>query len=314
MVWGRSQNTAGAEDASLRTMTDPWIDSCRGSVAAWEVDHVGHFTVAYYHQRIEDAGFAVLEALGLGPAYVRSERRGCLTTDCYVRYLHELRGGDIYHVRSGVLAIEEAALVFGHVLFESASGGICTTVEQRVVHGDLATDEPIALAAAQRRAAEAHRVDWQVPPPERWARPRGDEGFIDGALDSVKPSEMNVLGQSALSHYIHRFSASGGHLMAAFGMTPAYMRAEQRGLSTFEFQLSVAGPLRSGDLVRVQSALVHVGNSSLRFFHRMTNTRTGEQVATLEQSGVHLDREARRPVALPDALRSKALAMLAPTA
>src|SRR6266851_4783358 len=145
-------------------MTDPWIDSCRGGVPAWEVDHVGQFTVAYYHQRIEDAGFAALEALGLGPAYARSEGRDCLTTDCYVRYLHELRGGDIYHVRSGVRAIEEEALVFGR-------GG--------------------------------------------------------------------------LAHYIHRFSASGGHLMAAFGMTPAYMRAEQRGLSTFEFQLSVVGPLRS---------------------------------------------------------------------
>ena len=94
---------------------------------------------------------------------------------------------------------------------------------------------------------------------------------------------------------------------------PAYMRAEQRGLSTFEFQLSVDGPLRSGDLVRVQSALVHVGNSSLRLFHRMTNARTGVQVATLEQSGVHLDREARRSVPLPDGLRSKAVAMLALT-
>jgi acyl-CoA thioester hydrolase len=62
--------------------------------------------------------------------------------------------------------------------------------------------------------------------------------------------------------------------------------------------------------VRVQSALVHVGNSSLRLFHRMTDARTGGQVATLEQSGVHLDREARRSVPLPDALRSKAVAML----
>ena len=294
-------------------MTDPWIDSCRGGVAAWEVDHVGHFTVAYYHQRIEDAGFAALEALGLGPAYARSEGRDCLTTDCYVRYLHELRGGDIYHVRSGVLAIEEEALVFGHRLFESASGALCTTVEQRVAHVDVQTDEPIALAAAQRRAAEAHRVDWQEPPPERRPRPRGDEGFVDGCLDTVKPSEMNVLGRGGLAHYVHRFSASGGHLMAAFGMTPAYMRAEQRGLSTFEFQLSVVGPLRSGDLVRVQSALVHVGKSSLRLFHRMTNARTGAPAATLEQSGVHLDREARRSVPLPEALRSKAVAMLALT-
>ena len=86
------------------------------------------------------------------------------------------------------------------------------------------------------------------------------------------------------------------------------------GLSTFEFQLSVTAPLNAGDLVRVQSALVHVGNSSFRLFHRMTNARTGGKIATLEQSGVHLDREARRSVPLPDALRSKAVAMLAPTA
>jgi acyl-CoA thioester hydrolase len=282
-------------------------------VAAWEVDHVGHFTVAYYHQRIEDAGFAVLEALGLGPTYTRSENRGCFTTDCHVRYLHELRGGDIYHIQSGVLVIEATALVFGHKLFDSASGVLCTTVTQRVGHLDMATGAPIALAAASRRAAEAHRIDWQEPPPERRPRPIGDEGFVDGVLDTVEPREMNILGRSALAHYIHRFSASGGHLMAAFGMTPAYMRTEQRGLSTFEFQLAIAGPLRPGDLVRVQSALVHVGSSSLRLFHRMTNRRTGEEVATLEQSGVHLDREARRSAPLPDALRSKAQAMVAPT-
>jgi acyl-CoA thioester hydrolase len=295
-------------------MTDSWIDSCRGSVAAWEVDHVGHFTVAYYHQRIEDAGFAVVETLGLGPDYSGSPGRGCVTTACDVRYVHELRGGDIFHVKSGVISTEEVAIVLGHRLFESASGTLCTTVEQRVVRVDLATDEPVALAAAQRRAAEAHRVDWQEPRPERRPRPKGDSGFVEGSLDTVKQSEMNVLGRGALSHYIHRFSASGGHAMAAFGMTPAYMREEQRGLSTFEFQLSISAPLRSGDVVRVQSALVHVGNSSLRLFHRMTNAHTGGEIATLEQSGVHLDREARRSVPLPDALRSKAVAMLAPTA
>jgi acyl-CoA thioester hydrolase len=289
------------------------IETCRGSVTAWEVDHVGHFTVAYYHQRIEDAGFVLLEALGLGPTYVQSQGRGCPTTECLVRYQRELRGGDIYHVRSGVVAVEDAALVLGHKLFDSSSGVLCTTVEQRVAHAGLAEGAPIPLAAASRRAAEAHRVDWQEPPRERRPQPQGDERFIDGALDTVKPSEMGLLGRGALQHYIHRFSASGGHLMAAFGMTPAYMRTEQRGLSTFEFQLAISGPLRSGDLVRVQSALVHIGNSSLRLFHRMTNVRTGAELATLEQSGVHLDREARRPAPLPDALRSKALAMLAPT-
>ena len=95
-------------------MTDPWIDSCRGGVAAWEVDHVGHFTVAYYHQRIEDAGFAAL-----GGAWARSdvegaERRGCLITDCYVRYLTS-RAAATSITSERRLAIEETALVFGHM-------------------------------------------------------------------------------------------------------------------------------------------------------------------------------------------------------
>jgi len=294
-------------------MTNPWIDSCRGSVPAWEVDHVGHFTVAYYHQRIEDAGLVVLETLGLGPRSSLQEGRGCATTDCHVRYLHELRGGDIYHVQSGVLAVEDAALVLAHRLFDSASGALCTTVRQRVAHLELATDKAIPLGGAARSAALAHQVQWEEPEPERRPRPRGDAGFIDGTLDTVKPSEMSVLGRAGLSHYIHRFSASGGHLMAAFGMSPAYMRSELRGLSTFEFQLAITGALRAGDVVRVQSALAHVGNSSLRLFHRMLNARSGELLATLEQSGVHLDRDARRPTPLPEALRAKARALLAPT-
>ena len=43
-------------------------------------------------------------------------------------------------------------------------------------------------------------------------------------------------------------------------------------------------------------------------------SQTPDVDALLEQSGVHLDREARRSVPLLDALRSKAVAMLAPTA
>jgi acyl-CoA thioester hydrolase len=294
-------------------MTDPWVESCRGSVAAWEVDHVGHFTVAYYHQRIEDAGFALLERLGLGPGDLRGQGRGCVTADCFVRYLGELRGGDIYHIQSGVIAVEEAALVLGHRLYDTARGIACTTVEQRVVHVHLATRQPVALEEARRRAADAHRVAWTEPSRERRPRPRGDDGFVDGARDTVKPAEMSVLGEAGLAHYIHRFSASGAHLLAAFGMTPAYMREAQRGLSTFEFQLAITGPLRPGDAIRVQSALVHVGSSSLRLFHLMTQARTGEGLATLEQFGVHLDRKTRRPAPLPETLRAKALALLAPT-
>ncbi|HXH82545.1 MAG TPA: thioesterase family protein, partial [Candidatus Tectomicrobia bacterium] len=58
----------------------------------------------------------------------------------------------------------------------------------------------------------------------------------------------------------------------------------------------------------------HVGTSSLRVVHVMTDDRTGARAATLEQFGVHLDMDTRRPAPLPDTLRERAKALLAPTA
>lgn len=273
-----------------------WLETYRGTVFRWEVDHNDHLTVAYYFSRIADAGAGLLGAIGLGAGEAR-------TTDCFVRYQRELRVGDIMHAESGVISVSGDALVLGHKLFDSGAGTLCTTVEQHV-------RTPAPLAAEAGRAALARRVDWDGPPRERRAPPDGLAGFRDSARDIVKPGELDLSGGPALSHYIHRFSAANGHAIAAFGMTPAYMRAERRGFSTFEFQLELGGALRPGDGVRVRSGVRHVGNSSLRLLHVMMREPGDEIVATLEQSGVHFDQEARRPTPLPEELRERVRALL----
>ena len=131
-----------------------------------------------------------------------------------------------------------------------------------------------------------------------------------GARDAVKPSEVDPRGRLALSAAVHRFSAANGHVLAAFGITPRYMRQQNRGFSTFEFQLGFESGVRVGDPLLVKSALTHVGNSSMRILHVMSDLRSGERVATLEQSGVHLDLDARRPAPLPAPLRAAALKLL----
>jgi acyl-CoA thioesterase FadM len=278
------------------------------------VDHNDHLTVAYYFARVADAGLGLLEAIGLGGDYVERAGRACVTADCYARYQRELRVGDIMHVESGVIAVEPDGLLLGHKLFNSGTGEVCTTIEQHVRHVRTRDRAPVPFAAGQRRAAEARRVAWDGPPRELRPQPRSLEGFVESARDTVKPWETDVAGQTALQFYIHRFSAANGHAIAAFGMTPTYLREQCRGFSTFEFQLALADALRPGDPVLVRSGLLHVGSSSLRLLHVMTRARSGERVATLEQFGVHLDMEARRPVPLPDALLAKAKAVLVPSA
>ena len=271
---------------------DSWIETYRGTVYRWEVDSNDHLTVAYYLQRFGDATLPLLHALGLPPAP---------TTECFIRYSRELRVGDLLHIESAVIDVEADNLVLGHKLIDSGEGELCTTVEHRLA---------IALTPAQQCAAEARRVAWDGPKPERRPRPATLQGFQDSARDAVKPSEVDPRGRLALAAAVHRFSAANGHVLAGFGITPRYMRERNRGFSTFEFQLGFESGVRVDDPLLVRSALTHVGNSSMRFLHVMSNERTGERVSTLEQAGVHFDLDARRPTPLPDDLRARALKLL----
>lgn len=290
-----------------------WLETYRGTVARWEVDNVGHFTIACYFGRFGDASGRLLEAIGFGSGATARRRRACVTRACYARFLRELRAGDILHMTGGVIRVDADGLVLGHRLVDSAEGALCAVAEQRVLYVDAESGRAVRFSAAQRKAAEAWRVEWEGPACERRPQPRSLEGFRDTARDTIKPREAGLFDQVALSAYIHRFSAANAHAMAAIGMTPAYQRDERRGFSTFELRLELVADLRPGDRVSVKSALLHVGKSSLRVFHRMFNERSREEVATLDQFGVHLDLDARRPAPLPAALKDRAQALLAPT-
>ena len=273
---------------------EPWIETYRGVVYRWEVDANDHLTVAFYLQRFGDSALKVLHALGLGPA---------ATLDCFIHYRRELRVNDLLHVESAVIGVEPDALVLGHRLLETTESALCSTVEQRLA---------VTLSGEPRRAAEARRAAWDGPKREVRPRPGGLAGFIDSARDTVMESEVDALGWLAPSAAVHRFSAANGHVLAAFGLSPRYMRDNQRGFSTFEFQLAFEHGVRVGDPLRVQSALTHVGNSSMRILHVMTNEATGARVSTLEQSGVQLDLDARRPAPLSPELRARAATWLVP--
>jgi acyl-CoA thioester hydrolase len=285
-----------------------WLETYRGVVYRWEVDHNDHLTVAYYFARLGDATLALLDALALAP---EGNGRVWLTADCQVRYVRELRVGDIMHVTSAPIALERDGLVAGHQLVNTGSGEVVTTFAQRLrlIGPDGA---PASLAAADRERLEAHRVAWDGPTHERRARPNDLDRLGESARDTIRPWEAGGSAPGALAAYVHRFTGANSHVLATFGLTPDYMRERQRGFSTFEFQFGATRPLSAGARVVVRSGLTHVGTSSLRLFHVMSDAATGAELATLHQSGVHFDQEARRPAPLPAELASRARALLVP--
>jgi acyl-CoA thioesterase FadM len=275
-----------------------WTETWRGIVAPWECDITEHFTIAYYFDRLADATAMLARSLGWDGASPSACRR------FDVRFVRELRAGASFHIASAPIALDEASLHVGHQFVDSANGEVTTWVEETL---DIASAK---LPGAIHDTIARNLAPWPGPAVERRPDPHSFEGFIPTARDRVKPMDLDADGNFSLAAFVHRFTAGCVQGLAAIGATASYLEAERRGYSTFELTLQVTGLPRLGSPVLVETGIAHLGNSSIRFMHRMSDPVDGGEFARLSQFGVQLDLDTRRPAALPEALRSAAAPLL----
>lgn len=267
-------------------MDKGFSETYRGDVKAWECDVVEHFTVAYYYEKFESAAWRYLVEHGADP-------RAARTVDCYTRYNHELRKGDLYHIESALIRTGFRPVI-AHKLYNSSTGAVCTTMEQ--------TLDGVSLAGSP--------ADWDGPAREARDPVPETATWIRASTDVVRPGDLDWTGKLGLGGLIHQFSGSSFHALSGIGMTPSYMRDNRIGFSTFEFQIRMDAWPNAGDLCHVDSTVAHVGGSSIRMVHRLIDTTSRKILAELSQYGVHLDLDARRPKKLPDELRKRASALI----
>lgn len=274
------------------TMTN-WIETYRGAVPPWQCDVTEHFTVAYYFDRLEEAEASLAEDLGIGGR----------PRQIIARFARELRAGASFHIESAALGLGATGLRLGHRVVDSANNEVVTWFD---VVWDLST---AALTPRHHVAIAGRLAEWNGPAAEARPEPASTAGTIPTARGRVRTGDIDAAGHFALGGMVHRFSNASGQFGNAMGMGSAYMTEHRRGFSTFELVLELAGVLRLGAPYLVETGIGHLGNSSLRMIHRMTDTRTGAVVARLGQYGVNLDLDARRPARWPDDIRARAAAL-----
>lgn len=270
-----------------------YCESYRGHVPAWHTDDVEHFTVAYYFERIERASARFLADHGISSLDASVPRH----RDFYVRYARELRVSSVFVIQTGIIEHKGATLHLGHRIVDLADGVVCTTVEH-VLQGEVL-----------ETFSDTARIEWDGPKRSERATPAGAAWMRTGT-DIVMPTDLDATGCFHLSGNIHRFSGSGGQLMTQFGWTADYEEEHHVGFSTFEFQLEVADPPKLGASLNVEACLARIGNSSVHVVHRIVDAGSGDVSATLHQLGVHLDKVARRPSAIPTHITTAAKASL----
>lgn len=208
-------------------------------------------------------------------------------------FQHELRAGAAFHMNSAVTGVGANAIQLGHQVVDSTTGTVVTWVA-----------ESLALPAADarlRRKLEGLTATWPGPVVAASSPMPKALGALT-ARDRVKPWEVDERGRLSLSEQIHRFSGAGMHFLTSVGMTGAYMHANRRGFSTFLLDVEIASTGKLGERIDVHTAPAHLGNTSLRYVHRMLGP-DGRVIASMVQAGVQLDLDARRPTPVPSDIR-----------
>ena len=110
----------------------------------------------------------------------------------------------------------------------------------------------------------------------------------------VYPWQLDHMDHMNVQFYTARFDEATWHFFAALGMTPGYLKQNRRGMAAVEQRTLYKRELHAGALIRITSELLEMKPKTLRFLHRMYDAESGEEVASSELVGVHIDTDTRK--------------------
>jgi acyl-CoA thioester hydrolase len=134
--------------------------------------------------------------------------------------------------------------------------------------------------------------------------------MIETYRGTVYPWHCDHMGHMNVMWYVGKFDEGTWNYFSGLGLTPAFLRAEHRGMAALDQRIAYRRELHAGDTVCIQSGSIEVRDKTLRFVHEMVNTESGEISAITLLTAVFLDTRARKSCPLPESVRARAKAAL----
>ena len=122
---------------------------------------------------------------------------------------------------------------------------------------------------------------------------------------TVYPWHCDFNGHMNVMHYVGKFDEATWHFCAHFGITPSYLKKEEKAMVAAEQNFKYFQELNSGNLIYIKTELVEFKQKAIVFVHRMYNAETEALVAEGRMVGVHIDTTSRKPVPFPENIWAK---------
>ena len=129
---------------------------------------------------------------------------------------------------------------------------------------------------------------------------------------TVYPWHCDQVGHMNVMWYVGKFDEATWNLFLRAGITPGYLRANQRGMAAVDQHIEYRRELHAGDVVAIRSEVLEIEGRKIRFRHVMVNEETGEIAAVTTLLGVHMDTAARKACPFPAEVVARARKLCRP--
>jgi acyl-CoA thioester hydrolase len=138
-----------------------WHETYRGVVFPWMCDHFGHMNVRWYSHHFDDAGFHLWSMAGVNQSAMRERDTHPVVAQTTIKYIRELKAGDLILVRSGFTKVGGKSVVHIAKMYNADTNVYSAWEETVEVFFD-----PVARKAAPMPEDIRRRLVEQIVDPE----------------------------------------------------------------------------------------------------------------------------------------------------
>lgn len=290
----------------------------RGAVNPWDCDQWGHMNVQYYLAKATAAQAHLAARVGLTPSRLRSVGATLWPVADRTLFKRELRAGDIYSVLSGIRAVRaEGTIDIASRMINQETGIESAAFETRLQWTAPGSARAVpwpenVYVAASALAGELAGIEPPAPmadvlppgAPPLGALPLTCRGSVEGwecGPDGVAPPQAHVA----------RFNDAITHLFLGMKIDRNALFASGAGSAALDYDIVYHRPMRAGTGIEVRSGVLAVAEKVFHVVHHIVDAADGALLTTIVVAALFFDLKARRSIAIPSAIRTEALRLLA---
>jgi acyl-CoA thioesterase FadM len=122
----------------------------------------------------------------------------------------------------------------------------------------------------------------------------------------VYPWQLDRHGRMHVQTHALRFDEASGQLLSLLGLGPHRLAEESKTFITLEQQITYTQPIGAPAALHIESELLEIGATTLRYRHTLCDSETRQPLSTMERLIALVEVESRRPADLPAALTRRA--------